>query len=109
MSIPEIPGNSGEYPIRISPEVSVILDGEERTLTWDNTVVRKFTLGEGAFDHVVVDFDDYSGVFRGDEIREMLIAMDFPLSISPTLKDEDIQIIAAWQMVQLGSELSIEE
>ena len=103
MSIPE------NYPIRISPEVNVILDGEQRTLTWDNTIVRKFTCGEGAFDHVVVDFDDCSGVFRGDEIREALIAMDFPLTISPILKDEDIQTITAWQMVQLGSELSIEE
>jgi hypothetical protein len=75
-----------------SPEVPIILGGNEVALTWHNTLMRYFGVGEGQNDFVVYLPDDKEFiVFRVDEeTKKRLERLRFPFSWDPIL-DEDAQ------------------
>jgi hypothetical protein len=78
------------------------------TLRWDNTVIREFLVGDGAFDYFVLTLSEgyyFSGFFSeidsGEELREKLQDYDFPVQIYPTLDETTIALYARVKAEQL--------
>lgn len=86
-------------PAEESPEIRMLLNGQEYLLRHDNTTIKHFKEGEGAFDlalHVpdgvstLPIFFDQPG---GDELKAQLIAAEFYSSTLDKLDQETIDLL----------------
>jgi hypothetical protein len=93
-----------------SPEVTLSFTGESGeeliTLTWFNTELRYFTVGEGSFDHVVVTIDDDTviGIKATDEVKQTLRDNNFPYNVSPYVDEFAEHVIAAYEAFEFDSD-----
>jgi hypothetical protein len=95
-------------PFTKSPEVEVLCGEESFTMTWNNTTVRQFGIGEGTFDHIVMDTETSWLAFRCDETtRQYLIDLKFPRTWSPILDEDAIECIAMCDTVELETEMRV--
>src|SRR4051812_14813839 len=81
------------------PEIKVIVEGKQYILTWNNTLIRRFHVGGGEFDHVVVMLDKTSvlPIFLdqddGESLRETLEENMFPIRFDPELDNDTIDLL----------------
>lgn len=109
MSDPEKPSTPGLVPE--SPVVEVLLDSVNTPLTWQNTLVRCFGVGDGEYDHVVYWFaDDHTALFYATKgFRDLLIELKFPYKFDPVLDESATECIATMQMADLEKEWRSQE
>jgi hypothetical protein len=91
------PDQQPEITVRVTSPEGV----RELCFRWNNTVVRKFRVGDGEFDHieyrggeslVIVFFDQLHDV--GFDLKNMLLENDYSVRIDPILTEEaDMRIL----------------
>ena len=75
------------------PSISYEVDGIPTELTWKNTVLRTFLVGDGAYDHI--EYTDQDGVLKGvlldyvdgEKIKEELRERSYPIRIDPIIDE----------------------
>jgi hypothetical protein len=74
------------------PRLDMKVGTESYTLTWENTVLRTFAVGNGEFDYVFHELDDNRGVYLffsqlevGPPIKEFLEENCYPIRHDPML------------------------
>lgn len=105
---------SPETPSAESPEIDLTIDDERYTLTWHNSLVRKFLVGEGEYDHLLHQLPDGKYLFLfldgevGVELRNHLEENSYPHRIDPVLDDETIKLYVRKQTMGLDEEIKRE-
>lgn len=86
-----------------SPNIEVIIDykGEDTSikLNWSNTLIRLFSFGDGAYDHIIVEVEDEFFSIKPDrEFLNILLDLDFPTRVDPFLDEDAIEAISLFEM-----------
>ena len=84
------------------PIIKFIINKTLYILSWENTMVRKFKVGEGQFDYFIHDAPDGGGIYvffrhlddNEYEYRRMFDDYGFPEMISPILDEDTIALYA---------------
>lgn len=106
--------SSPEIPSAGSPEIDLTIDGERYTLTWHNTLVKKFLVGEGAYDHLLHQLPDGKCLFIhldgkvGMEVRNLLEENSYPHRVDPLVDDETVELLVREQTANLDEEIKRE-
>lgn len=112
MTYPE--DSSPELPSTNSPEIDLIIGGEKYTLTWHNSLVRKFLVGEGVYDHILHRPPDGRDLFVfldgevGQQLRDLLTENSYPHRIDPILDNQTIEFYTRMQTASLEEEIKRE-
>lgn len=85
-----------------SPIINVVITyrGEDVNvgLNWSNTLIRRFRVGDGIYDHLVIEIgEDFVSTKPDGSFIEMLIDLDYPLRFDPCLDEEAIESIALFE------------
>ena len=83
-------------------DTEIRYDGKEIMvgLTWSNTLIRLFRIGDGEYDHLVVEIDeDFVAVKADNSFLETLINLNYPIRIDPCLDTESIEAVALFKAV----------
>lgn len=86
----------------------------EYSLTWSNTLVRKFLVGDGDYDHILHEASDdevFYLFFNGEtgaDIRDFLEEHDYPYRVDPVLDDVTIDLYTESQAMRLEEEIKTE-
>lgn len=101
-----------DYEATDNPHCFTITMGEQSYgLTWHNTTVRKFKVGDGEYDYVLHQLEDGSFLyfFLNDKnatgIREFLEENDYPYRMDPALDQETIELYTRTQLSRLDDEI----
>lgn len=112
MSSPE---NESFLPPREDwPEVLLSQDGKEYLLRWDNTEIRKFKVGDGAYDHILHQLSEGEVMFLflsemdDPSIVTQLEESDFAITISPILDETTISLYSQYYTPAITDLLSQE-
>jgi hypothetical protein len=92
------------------PEFHITINGEYLRLGWDNTLIRRFLVGNGEFNHLVIETSPDEGLFvlfsqlDDTDLIEQLEAANYPFQVNPILDERTIALFARAQTTGLESE-----
>lgn len=97
---------------RDMPSMDLIIDEEKYHLTWSNTLVKKFLIGNGTFDHFLHTPPEEPNIFvffdqteAGEAVKEFLENNNFPVQIGPILDKQTIVLYSQIHSNKIDSEL----
>lgn len=108
MSAPE---NIGDFLPEASPVVNLKLGNEEYSLSWDNTLLRTYLVGDGQYDHLIHQTPNGDHLFflfdgdEGDMLKAYLEQNRFPIRVDPIVDGPTRDRFIDRQMFQLEKEL----
>ena len=92
------------------PYLDLIIDDVSHRLTWENTLVRKFAVGSGDFDHMLHQVAEDQSIYiflnhseAGVEIKGHLEENSFPIRYDPILDDGTIELYARMESKSIDS------
>lgn len=93
------------------PTIDLALGENTYVFTWHDTLVRKFLIGEGEFDHLLHLMPDGTYLFLfldgedGSELKNRLDEHSFPVRVDPVLDESTIETYAKRQAADLDTEI----
>jgi hypothetical protein len=84
----------------VGPEIPISYEGQEYLFRHDNTIMRRFTIGDGVFDHALHAPDEVSilPIFfdqpDGKKLKRLLLDEGFYMFVADELDQETIDLMA---------------
>lgn len=92
-----------------SPNIDLTIGEITYNLTWENTIVRLFKIGNGKFDHFLHSIGEDNCIYifftqapESEELRTMFTENDYPTYSSPILDDDTIAWYDKVQSLEMG-------
>jgi hypothetical protein len=94
------------------PFVDMLVGKENYHMTWRDTLVRTFSVGNGEYDHVLHDYKQDGSIYMffsqmsddtGGELKSLLETHEFPHRRDPILDDETIDLFSRMEIQTIDS------
>ena len=95
------------------PRLDLIVDEVMYRMTWRDTLVRTFDVGNGEYDHLLHRFSEDGSIYiffnkvkAGDDIKKFLDENSFPHRRDPILDDEAVELFMRAEVKAMDREMN---